>query len=78
MVKFLSQKIGLLLFILSSSILATAQQTEVVNSPSFFETQDKIYVVVLVISTIFVGIIAFLIFLERKMNKLEKLQKNIS
>jgi len=32
----------------------------------------KIYVVVLVISTIFVGIILFLIYLERRIRKIEK------
>lgn len=32
----------------------------------------KIYVVVLVISTIFVGIILFLLYLERRIRKIEK------
>ncbi len=36
----------------------------------------KIYVVVLVISTIFVGIILFLIYLERKIKSLEKRNNN--
>lgn len=37
-----------------------------------FEGNDKIYVVVLVLATIFAGIIAFLVYLERKMSRLEK------
>ena len=41
-----------------------------------FRTNGKIYVVVLVISTIFAGIIFFLLFLERKIKKLERNQSN--
>lgn len=37
-----------------------------------FRANGKIYVVVLVISTIFAGIIFFLVFLERKIKKLER------
>lgn len=39
-----------------------------------FRSNGKIYVVVLVISTIFAGIILFLVFLERKIKKLEQSQ----
>lgn len=33
---------------------------------------DKIWVVVLVLATIFLGIIAFMIYLDRKMRRMEK------
>ena len=41
-----------------------------------FRSNGKIYVVLLVICTIFAGIILFLVSLERKIKKLEKNQKN--
>ena len=41
-----------------------------------FRSNGKIYVVLLVICTIFAGIILFLVFLERKIKKLEKNQKD--
>jgi hypothetical protein len=41
-----------------------------------FRSNGKIYVVLLVICTIFAGIILFLVFLERKIKKLEKNQNN--
>lgn len=34
--------------------------------------QDKIWVVVLVLATIFLGIIAFMIYLDRKLQRMEK------
>jgi hypothetical protein len=39
---------------------------------SGLRSNGKIYVVVLVLATIFAGIIAFLIYLERRINRLEK------
>ncbi|WP_118976185.1 CcmD family protein [Taibaiella koreensis] len=41
-----------------------------------FRSSGKIYVVLLVICTIFAGIILFLVFLERKIKKLERNQHN--
>jgi uncharacterized integral membrane protein len=41
----------------------------------FFRSSGKIYVVVAVIGIIFVGIIAFLIWLETRLSRLEKQQK---
>ena len=54
-----------------NSFLATAQD----NAPEMADTMrsdGKIYVVVLVLATIFVGIIAYLIRMERKIKKLEQ------
>ena len=41
-----------------------------------FRSEGKIYVVLLVICTIFAGIILFLIYLERKIKKLEQNHNN--
>lgn len=52
-------------------ILAKAQE----NSPEMADTMrsnGKIYVVVLVLATIFVGIIVYLVRLDKKITKLEK------
>ncbi len=54
-----------------NSFVATAQE----NSPEMAETMrsnGKIYVVVLVLATIFVGIIAYLFRLERRIKKMEQ------
>ena len=45
-----------------------AQATE---SPDFMRSVGKIYVVVAVIVTVFVGIVLFLIYLDRRLTKLE-------
>ena len=42
------------------------------SSPDFMQSIGKIYVVVAVIITIFIGIIIYLIALERKIKKLEE------
>jgi len=41
-----------------------------------FRSNGKIYVVLLVICTIFAGIILFLVFLERRIRKMEQNQNN--
>lgn len=41
------------------------------DSPDFLRSTGKIYVVVAVIVVVFVGIVAFLIYLDRKLTKLE-------
>jgi hypothetical protein len=54
-------------------VIANAQGSEP-EMATTFRTQGKIYVVVLVLATIFAGIIAFLVYLERKIKKIEKNQ----
>lgn len=54
------------LSVLTFSLRSEAQVMDALNS------DNKIYVVVLVLATIFAGIIAFLVYLERKMSRLEK------
>ncbi len=50
----------------SHSLLAQASE-----SPDFMRSVGKIYVVVAVIVTVFVGIVLFLIYLDRRLTKLE-------
>lgn len=62
--------VAILIFLLLS-VQAHAQET----APEMAETMradGKIYVVVLVLATIFAGIIAYLIRLDRKISKIEK------
>jgi len=62
----------LLTLLLLLPFLSHAQQnTEMADT---FRSNGKIYVVVLVICTIFAGIILFLVFLERKIKRLERNQ----
>ena len=60
-----------LLFI---SVLANAQQQNTEKGPvnEFFRSNDKIYVIVGVLVIIFLGIVLFLINLDRKIGKLEE------
>ena len=67
--KNLSILIGLLL-----SIITTANaQTE---NPDFMRSTGKIYVVIAVLCVIFIGIVFFLINLDRKITRLENEVKN--
>ena len=60
------------LFIMMSQ-LASAQQNAINNaSTDFMRSDGKLYVVVAVIVTIVVGIIIYLINLDKKITKLEK------
>ncbi|MBS1771804.1 MAG: CcmD family protein [Bacteroidetes bacterium] len=59
------------LFLMLLSFAVQAQE----SSPAMADTfrkEGKIYVVVLVLATIFAGIIAYLVRLDRKISKLEK------
>ena len=50
-------------------------QTAVADNPDMatsLRASGKIYVVVLVLATIFAGIIAFLIYLERRLHRIER------
>lgn len=64
----------ILTFLLLFPLLSHAQGGQ--EMADTFRSNGKIYVVVLVISTIFAGIILFLVYLERKIKKLEKNQNN--
>lgn len=65
------KKVSISIILLLLSLSAMAQE----NAPKMadkFRADGKIYVVVLVLATIFAGIIAYLVRLERKISKLEK------
>lgn len=65
------QKNSILVLILSIfPFLSNAQ--EKIGSRAFFESNSKIYVVVMVLTTILIGIFIVLFFLERRIKKLEK------
>jgi hypothetical protein len=64
------KKILILILLMTGSLLTFAQ--EKVSMADTFRSNGKIYVVVAVILTIFAGIIAYLIRLDRKITRLEK------
>lgn len=64
-----SKKLLALAFLLLESTMASwASQTPATD---FMRSIGKIYVVVAVIAVVFIGIVLFLIFLERRLTKLE-------
>jgi heme/copper-type cytochrome/quinol oxidase subunit 2 len=60
-----------LLLIVSLLISNTASAQ---NMADIMRSNGKIYVVVLVLATIFAGIIGFLVYLDRKISRIEKNQ----
>lgn len=68
----------LTLVLLFITVLANAQQQNTEKGPvnEFFRSNDKIYVIVGVLVIIFLGIVLFLIRLDRKIGKLEEREKN--
>ena len=61
----------LALIVLSTATFAQEQTQRVEMADSLYQS-GKIYVVITVIAIIFIGIIAYLIVLDRKITKLEK------
>jgi len=66
------RKIILFLFLLLPSLVSLAQENDHVEMADTMRSNGKIYVVAAVIITIFLGIIIYLIRLDRKLSKLEK------
>ena len=66
------KKIALLFAILIISTSAFAQDTQPVEMADGLYQSGKIYVVVAVLSIIFLGIVGYLVMLDRKIGKLEK------
>jgi hypothetical protein len=59
----------------SEAAQSSGSRTNVASQPEMADVMlanGKIYVVVVVLATIFAGIIGFLVFLERKISRLEK------
>jgi CcmD family protein len=71
------KKTGILfaLMIVSASVFAQDTQAPVEMADGLYQS-GKIYVVVTVLSVIFIGIVSYLIMLDRKISKLEKENKN--
>ncbi|MCX6297173.1 MAG: CcmD family protein [Bacteroidetes bacterium] len=72
----LLKKYALLFGLILSSITSFAQDNAPVEMASGLYQSGKIYVVITVICIIFVGIVAYLILLDRKISSLEKEIKN--
>lgn len=70
------KKTALLSVLSILSISAFAQQDQPIEMADGLYQSGKIYVVVVVASIIFLGIIAYLIMLDKKISKLEKEIKN--
>ncbi len=62
------KRLALILLLLGSATASWASQTATTD---FMRSTGKIYVVVAVIAVVFIGIVLFLIFLERRLTKLE-------
>jgi len=55
-----------------TSTAALAQQTESVEMADTFRAEGKIYVVITVVAIILIGLLFYLISLDKKIGKLEK------
>jgi CcmD family protein len=66
------RKIFLSSFLLLASASAFAQDNAPVEMATGLYQSGKIYVVVIVMSIVFIGIAAYLVMLDRKISKLEK------
>ncbi len=64
-----------LFLILMMSVVAFAQNTQNVEMADALRSSGKIYVVVAVITVIFLGIATYLIYMDKRISKLEKEQK---
>ena len=80
MTPFFNKKLLILLTFFCANLQLLAQSAAVSNPPvemadSLYQS-GKIYVVVVVIAVIFIGIVAYLALLDKKISKLEKELKN--
>jgi CcmD family protein len=69
------KKILFVLAFVFAAITSFAQEAEKVEMADAFRSSGKIYVVLGVIAVIFLGIATYLIYMERRLRKLEKEQK---
>ena len=69
------KKIFTLLFMLLMMSVSYAQTSTNVEMADALRNSGKIYVVVAVIAVIFLGIATYLIYLDKRLSKLEKEQK---
>ena len=66
------KKVFSLLFLLSAFFASAQNNISAPQMADAFRNDGKIWVVITVISIIFISLVIFLILLERKVNKLEK------
>ncbi|HRD79760.1 MAG: CcmD family protein [Saprospiraceae bacterium] len=64
----MKKQIALLSYFLIAQILPLAAQSA---DTDFMRSRGKIFVVVAVIAAVFIGIVLFMVFLERRLTKLE-------
>lgn len=69
----MSKRLLLLASLLAASCLQAMAQTK--PADDFMRSMGKMYVVVAVIVTVFLGIIVFLVYLDRKLTKFENQTK---
>lgn len=62
----------MLVLLVLTSISALAQQTETVEMADAFRADGKIYVVITVVAIILIGLLVYLITLDKKIGKMEK------
>ena len=63
------KRLSITIFLLLISIAFAGAETEMADA---MRSNGKIYVVVAVLATIFAGIFAYLVYLDRKIGRLEK------
>lgn len=61
--------LAIIMVLMTAVCRAQDSQPEMADS---MRAEGKIYVVVLVLATIFAGIVAYLVYLDRKISKIEK------
>jgi hypothetical protein len=67
------KKIFSLLLLLVTSVMAHAQDGKKVEMADLMRSNGRIYVVVAVMLTILIGLVLYLVRLDRKIGKLEKI-----
>ena len=69
------KKILTLLLIIFQSVQTFSQQSNSVDMATGLRSSGKIYVVVAVISVIFIGIVAYLFSIDKRLKKIERENK---
>jgi CcmD family protein len=64
-----------IILLVFAALTGFAQEVEKVEMADAFRSSGKIYVVIAVMSVIFLGIVTYLFYMERRLSKLEKEKK---
>ena len=65
----INRQTNFIFFLLATGLLSAQQDVQMADK---FYSEGKVYVVVIVVSILVIGILAYLFFLDRKLSKLEK------